>query len=73
MQVKWKVGFVDVEDAIVELDYTSQLHKDLTKRRKFLFCVALPSEVIFLFQAPSEHQRTTWYVSSSSLPVLHTL
>ena len=58
---------MDVEDAIVEMDYTSQMHKDLQKRRRFLFRLAMPNEIVYLLQAPSENQRTNWFVSK---PVL---
>ena len=59
-QLKYKVGFVDLEDALVELDYTSQLHKELQKRRRHLFRLALPNDMEYIFQAPSDNQRTTW-------------
>jgi len=61
--VKYKAGFVNLEGGMVELDYTSQLNKDLQKRRKYLFRLQLPNAVEYLMQAPSDHQKTNWYDS----------
>ena len=61
--MKYKAGFVNLEGGMVELDYTSQLNKDLQKRRKHLFRLQLPNAVEYLMQAPSDHQKTNWYDS----------
>lgn len=60
LQMKHKVGFMHVEGAIVELDYTSQMNKDIQKRRKHLFRILLPNRTEYLVQAPSDSQRTNW-------------
>ena len=52
---------VEIKNAVVELDYTSQINKDLEKRRKYLFRVMLPSSVEYIFQAPSDTLRSKWY------------
>lgn len=60
MQVKDKVGFLDIDGAIVEVDYTFQENMDIEKRRKHLFRVELQNNTEFMFQAPSDDRRKTW-------------
>ena len=57
-----KVGFVDIDGAVVEVDYTSQENVDLQKRRKHLFRVELSNRTEFMFQAPSDDRRKAWCV-----------
>ena len=59
-QIKMKVGFIDMDGAIVEVDYTSQENKDIQKRRKHLFRVEFENKTEFMFQAPSDAQRKNW-------------
>ena len=60
-QIKMKVGFMDIDGAVVEVDYTSQENVDLQKRRKHLFRVELSNSTQLMFQAPSDDRRKTWY------------
>jgi hypothetical protein len=55
-----KAGFVSVEGAVAEVDYTSQLGKDLQKRRNWLFELTLANNVVYLLQAPNNTQRVQW-------------
>ncbi|CAI8026105.1 hypothetical protein GBAR_LOCUS15042 [Geodia barretti] len=55
-----KAGFVSVDGATAEDDYTSQIGKDLQKRRSWLFELTLPNQMIYLLQAPNGTQRAQW-------------
>ena len=55
-----KVGFVEIEGAVVEVDYTSQENMDIQKRRKHLFRVELQNRTQLMFQAPSDDKRKAW-------------
>ena len=59
-----KAGFVSVAGATAEDDYTSQIGKDLQKRRSWLFELTLPNEMVYLLQAPNGTQRAQWSVQS---------
>ena len=59
-QNKQQIGFVDVAGAIVEVDYVSQINKDLQKRRKHIFRLELSNGTEYLMQAPSDSRRTNW-------------
>ena len=60
--MKVKIGFANLEGGVVELDYTSQLNKDIHKRREKLFRLQLSNAMEFLLQAPSDKQASNWYV-----------
>ena len=53
-------GSLDVENSLVDIDYTSQINKDIDKRRSFLFQLILIDNTEYIFQAPSEKNRTAW-------------
>lgn len=78
-QAQHKAGFLSLESAEVEVDYTSQIDKDLQKRRDFLFQLTLPNKVVYLLQAPGANQRVQWWVvtlsshSEQHVPFLLTL
>lgn len=55
-----KVGYLDMDRAVVEVDYTSQENVDIQKRRKHLFRVELQNKTEMMFQAPSDDRRKTW-------------
>ena len=59
-QQKHKIGFFDVLNAKAEIDYTSQMNKDISKRRKHLFRVIWANGAHDLFQASTEIQRNHW-------------
>ena len=59
-QSQYKAGFVSLEGATAEVDYTSQLGKDLQKRRDYLFELTLANNVLYLVQAPNVTQRAQW-------------
>ena len=58
--MKTKIGFANLEGGVVELDYTSQLNKDLNKRRECLFRLQLSNAMEYLLQAPSDKQTSNW-------------
>ena len=58
--MKMKVGFYEIESAVVEVDYTYQENVDLQKRRKHLFRMELRNNTEFMFQAPSDDRRKLW-------------
>ena len=51
---------MNMEGALVELDYVSQENKDIQKRRKFLFRVVSQNDVEYIMQAPNLNLRKTW-------------
>ena len=55
-----KLELMDMDEALVEVDYVSQENKDIQKRRKFLFRVVLKNDIEYIMQAPNQNQRTTW-------------
>ena len=55
-----KVEMMNMEGALVELDYVSQENKDIQKRRKFLFRVVSQNDVEYIMQAPNLNLRKTW-------------
>ena len=54
-------GSLDVENSLVDIDYTSQINKDIDKRRSFLFQLILIDNTEYIFQASSEKNRTAWW------------
>ena len=60
LQIKMKVGSLEIDGAVVEVDYTSQENMDIQKRRKHLFRVELQNKMVLMFQAPSDDRRKTW-------------
>ncbi len=56
-----KMEQMDMDGALVEVDYVSQENKDIQKRRKFLFRVVLTNDIEYIMQAPNQNQRKTWY------------
>ena len=59
-QSKNKLEYLNIDGALVELDYVSQENKDIQKRRKFLFRIATKSDTEYFLQAPSEQIRENW-------------
>ena len=57
-----KLEQMDIDGALVELDYVSQENKDIQKRRKFLFRMVLKNDIEYIMQAPNLNQRKTWLV-----------
>jgi hypothetical protein len=55
-----KAGFVSVAGATAGDDYTSQIGKDLQKRRSWLFELTLSNQTVYLLQAPNGTQRAQW-------------
>ena len=53
---------MSVAGAIAEDDYTSQIGKDLQKRRSWLFELTLSNNLVYLLQAPNGTQRAQWWV-----------
>lgn len=51
---------LDMEGALVELDYVSQENKDIQKRRKFLFRVVTKNDMEYIMQATNTMQRKIW-------------
>ena len=58
-----KMEQMDVDGALVEVDYVSQENKDIQKRRKFLFRMVLKNDIEYIMQAPNENQRKIWYIT----------
>jgi hypothetical protein len=58
--MKIKIGFYEIDGAMVEVDYTYQENVDIQKRRKHLFRMQLQTNTEFMFQAPSDDRRKTW-------------
>ena len=69
-QQKHKTGFVDLENSLVEIDFTSQKEKDLDKRRRFLFRLILSNNMEYLLQAPSENQMLQWLVAQAHTTII---
>ena len=55
-----KLEQMDLDGALVEVDYVSQENKDIQKRRKFLFRVVLKNDIEYIMQAPNQNQRKNW-------------
>lgn len=55
---------MSVTGAIAVDDYTSQIGKDLQKRRSWLFELTLSNKVVYLLQAPNDTQRAQWSVNA---------
>lgn len=53
---------MSVDGAKALVDYTSQIGKDLQKRRSWLFELTLSNNVVYLLQAPNNTQRAQWSV-----------
>ena len=66
-QAQHKAGFVSMAGATAEDDYTSQLGKDLHKRRDWLFELTLSNKVVYLLQAPNKAQRAHWSAAHTYL------
>ena len=71
LQPQHKAGFVSVDGATAEDDYTSQIGKDLQKRRSWLFELTLPNQMIYLLQAPNGTQRAQWSVLEFTTVHIH--
>eukprot|EP00731_Ephydatia_muelleri_P019507 Em0012g332a len=71
-QQKHKIGFFDVLNAKAEIDYTSQMNKDISKRRKHLFRVIWANGAHDLFQASTEIQRNHWVQVLNRAAIPHT-
>ena len=64
---------MSVDGAKVAVDYTSQIGKDLQKRRSWLFELTLSNSVVYLLQAPNSTQRAQWLdlLAYTCIYVLH--
>lgn len=60
---------MSVDGAKVLVDYTSQIGKDLQKRRSWLFELTLSNNVVYLLQAPNNTQRAQWSVLQAHVHV----
>ena len=57
--MKTKVDSLEMEGALVEIDYVSQENKDIQKRRRYLFRLE-HNNMEYILQAPTNNQRNLW-------------